>query len=373
VRRDRADVVCTVAEGVKGRRALEWGLVDELVPRSRLAEAARERALELAERSDRPGGPDARGVALTPLEREEGPDRLAYRHVRVEQDRPAGVARLTVRGPDGPQPADPDAIHAAGAAWWPLAVARELDDAILRLRFNELELGTWVLRTEGDPAAVAAADAAFLEHAGDWFVREVGLLAKRTLKRLDVTSRSLIALVEPDSCFAGTLLELALAADRSFMLEGTFSDHADPAPPATIILTGMNLGPLPMANGLTRLATRFLGEPDRLEEIAGLAGKALQATEAEALGLVTATYDDIDWPDEVRLVLEERASLSPDALTGMEASLRFAGPETMETKIYGRLSAWQNWVFQRPNAAGEEGALRCFGTGTRPRFDPRRV
>jgi benzoyl-CoA-dihydrodiol lyase len=371
VRRDRADVVCTVAEGVKGRRALDWGLVDELASRSRLAATATARALALAERSDRPTGPEARGISLAPLAREEGPDRIAYRHVLVELDRPAGIARLTVRGPEGPQAADPAAIHAAGSDWWPLAAARELDDAILRLRFNELDVGTWVLRTEGDPAAVAAVDETLLGHAKDWLVREVTLLLKRVLKRLDVTSRSLVALVEPGSCFAGTLLELALAADRSFMLEGQF--EGDDTPPATVLLDGMNFGPLPMGNGLARLEHRFLGHPELLERAAERRGEPLAAADADALGLVTGTYDDIDWPDEVRLALEERASLSPDALSGMEASLRFGGPETLETKIFGRLSAWQNWVFQRPNAAGERGALRCFGTGTRPTYDPRRV
>jgi len=369
VRRDHADFVCTVAEGVRGARAVEWRLVDELAPRSRLAEAARARAEELAARSDRPDG--AAAVPLPPLDRELAGDRLAWPHVTVELDRAAGVASFTVHGPREPQPADLDGIHAAGAGWWPLAVARELDDAILLLRFNELELGTWVLRTEGDPGSVAAVDEALLAHAGDWFVREVALHLKRTLKRLDLTSRSLVALVEPGSCFTGTLLELALAADRTFMLEGGFEGFQ--APPPALWLTGMNLGPLPAANGLSRLGSRFLGRPDELEAVSGRLGEPLEAVEADALGLVTFTYDDVDWADEVRLALEERASLSPDALTGMEASLRFGGPETIETKVFGRLSAWQNWVFQRPNAAGEEGALRRFGTGTRPKFDPRRV
>jgi benzoyl-CoA-dihydrodiol lyase len=369
VRRDHADFVCTVADGVRGRRAVEWRLVDELAPRSRLAEAARARAEELASRSDRPAG--AAGVALPPLERDHSGDRLAWPHLTVELDREAGTATFTVRGPDGPQPADPAAALAAGAGWWPLAVARELDDAILSLRFNELELGTWVLRTEGDPAAVAAVDQVLLAHPSDWFVREVTLQLKRTLKRLDVTSRSLVALVEPGSCFAGTLLELALAADRVFMLDGTF-EGGDQAP-AALLVTGMNLGPLPAAGGLSRLERRFLGRPEELAAVAERLGEPLEAAEADRLGLVTFVYDDIDWADEVRLALEERASLSPDALTGMEASLRFGGPETIETKVFGRLSAWQNWVFQRPNAAGEEGALRRFGSGTRPKFDPRRV
>jgi benzoyl-CoA-dihydrodiol lyase len=370
VRRDRADFVCTVAEGVRGQRAVEWGLVDELVPRSRLAQVARERAEELATRSDRPSE-DAVGIELTPLQRDLVQDRIAYPHLVVELDRSLGVATLTVRGPEATQPDDPEEIQALGARWWPLALARELDDAILLLRFNELELGTWVLRTEGDPEAVAAVDATLLAHAGHWLVREVILHLKRTLKRLDLSSRSLVALIEPGSCFAGTLLELALAADRGFMLEGELEgvEH----PPASILLTGMNFGPLPAAGGLSRLEGRFLGQPEALEALAARRGEPLQAGEASELGLVTFVYDEIDFQDEVRLALEERASLSPDALSGMEASLRFGGPETLETKIFGRLSAWQNWTFQRPNAAGEEGALRRFGTGQRPRFDRRRV
>src|SRR6266516_1893873 len=390
VRRDRADFVCTVAEGVRGRRALAWGLVDELAPRSRLAEAAAARARELAAGSDRPSDP-GQGVALPPLQRERGRDgdgdadgdRWAYRYVRVALDRPAGCAEITVRGPDadpgpgpgpGPDPgpgAELAAIQRLGADWWPLAVARELDDAILLLRHNELELGTWVLRTEGDPAAVAAVDETLLALADHWLVREVTLFLKRTLKRLERSARSLVALIEPGSCFAGTLLELALLADRSFMADGEL--EGNPAPPATVLVTGMNLGPLPAANGLPRLEGRFLHDLAALAAVAERRGEPLDAHEAEALGLVTFVYDDVDWEEEVRLALEERASLSPDALSGMEANLRAGGPETMETKILGRLSAWQNWVFQRPNAAGEEGALRRYGTGTRPRFDRRRA
>jgi benzoyl-CoA-dihydrodiol lyase len=369
VRHDHADFVCTVAEGVRGRRAVEWGLVDELAPRSRLAEVARQRAEELAARSDRPA--DAEGVVLPPLERELGEDRIAYPHVLVELDRSLGVATFTVRGPLAAQPGDPDAIQALGADWWPLALARELDDAVLLLRFNELELGTWVLRTEGDPEAVAAVDATLLAHARHWLVREVTLYLKRTLKRLELSSRSLIALVEPGSCFAGTLLELALAADRCFMLEGELEGLE--RPPAQVMLTGMNFGPLPASGGRSRLESRFGDRPEALAAAAARQGEPLDAGEAERLGLVTFVYDEIDWEDEVRLALEERASLSPDALTGMESNLRFGGPETMETKIFGRLSAWQNWLFQRPNAAGDEGALRRFGTGQRPRFDRRRV
>jgi benzoyl-CoA-dihydrodiol lyase len=391
VRPDRADFVSTVAEGVRGRRALEWGLVDELAPRTRLAEAARAAAERLAAASDRPTG--AKGVRLEPLERELTADRIAYPHLEVEIDRGRGVATFTVRGPvPGPvrgpegadvaepaepeppepsEPAEPAAIEALGARWWPLALARELEDAILLLRFNELEVGTWVLRSKGDPEAVVAVDEALLAHADHWLVREVTLYLKRTLKRLELSSRSLIALVEPGSCFAGTLLELVLAADRAFMLEGQSEDGDEP--PATLRLTGMNLGPLPGSNGLTRLERRFLGHPEAVEAAAARLGEPLEAAEADELGLVTFIYDDIDFEDEVRLAVEERASLSPDALTGMESNLRCGGPETMETKIFGRLTAWQNWVFQRPNAAGDDGALRRFGTGQRPRFDRKRV
>jgi benzoyl-CoA-dihydrodiol lyase len=372
VRPDRADFVSTVADGVRGQRALDWGLVDELAPRTRLAEAARDAAERLAAASDRPTG--AKGVRLEPLERELGADRIAYPHLDVEIDRGLGVATFTIRGPedaDTAQPAEPAAIEALGRRWWPLALARELDDAILLLRFNELEIGTWVLRSKGDPEAVAAVDAALLAHAGDWLVREVTLYLKRTLKRMDLSSRSLIALVEPGSCFAGTLLELVLGADRAFMLEGQLEDGDEP--PATLRLTGMNLGPLPGSNGLTRLERRFLGHPEAVDAAAARAGQPLEANEADELGLVTFIYDDIDFEDEVRLAIEERASLSPDALTGMESNLRCGGPETMETKIFGRLTAWQNWVFQRPNAAGDDGALRRFGTGQRPRFDRKRV
>ena len=382
VRPDRADFVSTVAEGVRGQRALDWGLVDELAPRTRLAEASRTRADELAARSDRPSG--ATGVQLPPLERELGTDRIAYPNLTIELDRSLGVATFTVRGPEAggpgeadggaaeaPTPGDPEVVRALGAGWWPLAVARELDDAILLLRFNEPEIGTWVLRSQGDPEAVAAVDRVLLAHAEDWLVREVTLYLGRTLKRLELSSRSLIALVEPGSCFAGSLSELVLAADRSFMLDGEV-EGVD-RPPAALRLDGMNLGPLPCSNGLTRLQRRFLGHPEALEAAAARRDEPLRAEEAEALGLVTFVYDEIDFEDEVRLAIEERTSLSPDALTGMESNLRCGGPETMETKIFGRLTAWQNWVFQRPNAAGEDGALRRFGSGQRPRFDRKRV
>jgi benzoyl-CoA-dihydrodiol lyase len=372
VRRDHADFVATVAEGVRGRRALDWRLVDELATRSTLMAVARERARGLAERSDRPAGAEAaHGVVLDPLAPAWTADELTYTHVHVALDRRSRIATLTIHGPGGEQPTDLAGIHRAGAAWWPLAAARELDDAILLLRFNEPELGIWVLRTVGDPAAVLRAGDLLTAHAKDWLVREVTLLWKRTLTRLDLTARSLIAQVEAGSCFAGLLLELVLAADRSVMLDGVFAD--DPCPAATVTLDGLNCGALPMANGLTRLETRFWGRPEAVALAQDHAGEPLDAAQAERLGLVTLVFDDIDWPDETRLALQERASMSPDALTGMEASLRFAGPETMATKIFGRLSAWQNWVFQRPNAAGEDGALRRFGTGQRARFDLRRT
>ena len=369
VRRDRADFFCTTEEGVKGKRALDWGLVDELVPRSRLEEAARARALALAERSPRPG--DGEGIALAPLERRIEDNRIAYPHLSISLDRALRTAELTVIGPTEPPPREAAEIHTQGAAFWPLAVARALDDAILHLRSNEPEIGTWVFKSEGDPALVEAMDAALLTHRDDWLLREITLFLKRVFKRLDVSSRSLIALVEPGSCFAGTLLELVLAADRSYMLDGR--REGDNRPPATVRLTEMNLAPYPMPNGLTRLASRFFGEPKRLEAARRLIGQALDARAADAAGLVTFIPDDIDWADEIRLALEERASFSPDALTGMEASLRFAGPETIESKIFGRLSAWQNWIFQRPNAVGEAGALKRYGSGQRGEFDKRRV
>jgi benzoyl-CoA-dihydrodiol lyase len=369
VRRDRADVFCTVEEGVKGQRAVEWGLVDELAPRSRLWDVARERAAELAARSDRPAG--ARGVALTPLERTIEDDRIGYRHVTCRINRRLGVAEITVAGPAAPPPADPAGLHALGAGSWPLAAARELDDLILHLRTNEDRIGLWVFRTAGDPAGVAAHDRLLAAHGDDWLVREIRLLWRRTLKRLDVSSRSIFALIEPGSCFAGTLLELALAADRSYMLAG--ARPGDGGPPATVRLEEPNFGAYPMVNGLGRLESRFQGEPGRLDELRDRAGEDLDAALAHKLGLVTFAPDDIDWDDEVRLAIEERAAFSPDALTGMEASLRFAGPETLESKIFARLSAWQNWIFQRPSAVGEHGALKVYGSGRRPEFDRRRV
>jgi benzoyl-CoA-dihydrodiol lyase len=369
VRRDRADFFCTTEEGVKGQRAVDWGLVDEVVPRSRLEEAVKARARELAAKSDRPRA--ATGVALTPLARTLDGDRIAYTHVTCVVDRRRGVAEITVAGPTAPPPPDPAGVAAQGAGFWPLAVARELDDLILHLRTNEEPIGVWVFRTRGQADLVEAYDRLLVDHAADWLVREVRLYLKRTLKRLDVSSRSIFALIEPGACFAGTLLELALAADRSYMLDGTLPDSEAPAP--TVRLTPLNFGAYPMINGLSRLASRFLAEPWRTDDLKGRTGQDLDARAAAEAGLVTFTPDDIDWEDEVRLALEERAAFSPDALTGMEASLRFAGPETLETKIFGRLSAWQNWIFQRPNAVGPKGALQLYGSGERSEFDRRRV
>jgi benzoyl-CoA-dihydrodiol lyase len=369
VRRDRADYFCTLEEGIKGQRAVEWRLVDEVVPRSRLAEATKQRAGELAARTDRPA--DARGTALGPLERRIEGDRVVYAHVTCAIDRARGVAEITVAAPEAGPPSDVAGIHAAGTRFWPLAVARELDDLILHLRTNEEAIGLWVLRTSGAADAVEAHDRALLEHEADWLVREIRLYLKRTLKRLDVSSRSIFALIEPGSCFTGTLLELALAADRVFMLDG--AREGDSRPAAAIRLTGMNFGAYPTVNGLTRLQSRFLDEPGRVDDLKGRTGEDLDAAAAAEAGLVTFTPDDIDWEDEVRIAIEERAAFSPDALTGMEASLRFGGPETLESKIFARLSAWQNWIFQRPNAVGPKGALKVYGTGERGDFDRRRV
>ncbi len=369
VRRDRADFFCTTGEGMRGKRALEWDLIDELAPRSKLNDVAAARAADLAAQSDRPA--DAVGITLSPLERAIGDNELSYSHVTVTLDREGRTARFQVRGPDAAPPQDAAAIHAQGCDFWPLALARELDDAILHLRFNEPELGTWIFTTSGEAGNVAAADAALLANADDWLVREITLYLKRTLKRLDVSSRSLIALIEPGSCFTGTLLELALAADRSYMLDGAF--EGSNLAPVSLRPTAMNFGPLPMCNGLTRLQSRFLGNDARVADIEAEIGSDLDAEAAETLGLVTFIPDDIDWEDEVRIALEERASFSPDALTAMEANLRFGGPETIESKIFARLTAWQNWVFQRPNAVGEGGALELYGTGKQPDFDRKRV
>jgi benzoyl-CoA-dihydrodiol lyase len=371
VRRDRADFFCTTEEGVKGKRAVEWALVDEVVPRSRLADAAQARARALAAKTDRPR--DARGVALRQLRRTITNDGelVRYDHVTARIERRRGLAEITILGPREAPPADAAAAIAQGDEFWPLAVARELDDLILHLRTNEDAIGLWVFRTEGAADTAEAFDRLLLGHAGDWFLREVRLYLKRVLKRIDVSSRSVFVLIEPGSCFAGTLLELALAADRSYMLAGTRPGGS--ASPAAIRLTAANFGAYPMINGLSRLATRFLAEPGRVDDLKGRVGQDLDAAAAAEAGLVTFTPDDIDWDDEVRLALESRAAFSPDALTGMEASLRFAGPETLESKIFGRLSAWQNWIFQRPNAVGPKGALQVYGTGERSDFDRRRV
>jgi len=369
VRRDHADVFCTLTEGIRGKRAVSWKLVDETVPRSRLSDIVRQRALERAAKSDRPT--DAAGVRMTPLNRTISDTAVTYPHVSLQFERDLNMVRINISAPTDRPPQDAAAIHAAGVAFWPMAVARELDDAILHLRANEPDIGTWVFTSTGDGDLVAAADAVLTANANDWYVREVTLFLKRVLKRLDVTSRSIIALIEPGSCFSGFLLELVLAADRSYMLAGTF--EGDNRPVARLRPSAMNFGPLPMCNGLTRIATRFLHNTRSVEQIRAETGNDLDADAAERLGLVTFIPDDIDWQDEVRLAIEERSSFSPDALTGMEASLRFAGPETLETKIFGRLSAWQNWIFQRPNAVGDDGALKRFGTGLKADFDKNRV
>ena len=369
VRRDRADFFCSTEEGIRGKRAVDWNLVDEIVSRSRLDARTAELAAELAERSDRPAG--ATGVSLPPLARRIEGDLVAYETITCEIDRARGVAAITIKAPGAAPPSSVAGIHAAGADFWPLALARQLDDLILHLRSNEESVGLWVIRTVGDASLVVAYDDLLSANAGDWLVREITHYLKRTLKRLDVSSRSIYALIEPGSCFAGTLLELALAADRSYMLDGQF--EGDNRPAATVQLTAMNFGPYPMPNGLTRLESRFLGTPGDVEKSQQEIGRQLDAAEAEELGLITFAPDDIDWADEVRIAVEERAAFSPDALTGMEASLRFGGPETMETKIFGRLTAWQNWIFQRPNATGEHGALKLYGTGKRSDYDRRRA
>jgi len=369
VRRDRADIFSSTEEGVRGKRAVDWRLVDEVVPLSRFKDTVAQRARELASRSDRPT--DAKGVALTPLARTIDGDRIAYRHLTITIDREVRAAHFLITATDEAAPADAAGIHARGDGFWPLALARELDDAILHLRLNEPTVTSWIFRTEGSLERVAEYDALLQKAQSDWLGREILLYWKRTLKRLDTTSRSLFALIEPGSCFAGFLFEIALAADRSFMLDGR--REGDNRAPAAVRLTALNFDGLPMGNGLSRLATRFLGEPESVETARARVGEDLEAGDAGEGGLVTATPDDIDWDDELRLVLEERASFSVDALTGMEANLRFAGPETMETKIFGRLTAWQNWIFQRPNAVGEAGALKLYGSGKRAEYNVERV
>jgi len=369
VRRDRADVFCSIEEGIRGTKAVEWRLVDEVVPNSKWKDTVATRAHEIAKRSDRPK--DAKGIELTPLNRKIEKDRVSYSHVDVEIDRNRGIATLTVRGPSQGVPVSVEAAHALGANFWPLTVARELEDAILHLRTNEAAIGVVLFRTDGNAQAVLEHDDFLAKANGDWLMREIRHYLKRVLKRVDVTAKSFIALIEPGSCFAGTLAELAFAADRSLMLIGT--REGDNRKPAAITLGQANFGFYPMGNGLTRLETRFLGEADTLKRAKNKIGVALPGEEAAELGLVTMAYEDFDWDDELRVMLEERASFSPDAMTGMEANLRFAGPETMETKIFGRLTAWQNWIFQRPNAIGEQGALKLYGSGVSPTFNRDRV
>ncbi len=371
VRRDLADYFSTRPEGIGGKKAVQWRLVDEAVPRPRWEETVAERAAELASRSARPQNTE--GVALTPLGKTRDGDAISYSHVGAKLNRDAGSVEITVRGPQADPPADIAGAVRQGAGFWPLAVTRELDDLILDLRTNEPELGTWVFRTEGEAARVLAYDGLLLANAGDWFANEMLHYLKRTLRRLDVTSRSLLAVIEPGSCFAGSLLELALAADRSFQLAGVFEDTDPDADPAAITLGDINFGPLTMSIGLTRLQTRFWGDDASLDAAGKRRGAPLEAEDAADLGLVTFAPDDIDWDEEIRIAIEERASFSPDALTGLEANYRFAGPETLETKIFGRLSAWQNWIFNRPSASGPDGALRRFGTGQRAVFDRKRV
>jgi benzoyl-CoA-dihydrodiol lyase len=371
VRRDLADVFSTTAEGIRGDRAVQWRLVDAVVKARDFADEIARRATEAAATSSRPGA-GARGVALNPLNRAVDGDTTSYEHVRVVLDRASGTATITVLGPTA-VPASVDELHEQGGRAWLLAMTRQLDDVILRLRTNELSIGTWLLRTEGDVGTVAAYDEFLLGSRDDWLVNETIGFYKRTVKRLDTTSRSLFALIEPGSCFAGALAEIAFAADRSFMLDGQFEDDDDPEPPAVLRLDEFNTGLLPMSNDLSRLQVRFLGSADELAAAQAAVGRDLLAGDALELGLVTSAPDDIDWEDEIRLVVEERRSFSPDALTGMEANLRFAGQETPETKVFGRLTAWQNWIFQRPNAAGPEGALRRYGTGQRADYDRKRV
>ncbi|MGI8753741.1 MAG: 2,3-epoxybenzoyl-CoA dihydrolase [Acidimicrobiales bacterium] len=371
VRRDRADYFSTKAEGLSGKRAVEWKLVDETVPRPNWDEAVAERAAELAARSGRPA--DGTGIELAPLDKERTETSITYRHVSAQLDRATGCVEITIHGPSEAAGDDIAIAHRQGSEFWTLAMTRELDDLILDLRTNELELGTWIFKTIGDAGNVLSYDKLLLGNTEDWLANEILQYLKRTLKRLDVTSRSLLALIEPGSCFAGSLLELALASDRVYQLAGVFEDGDSDADPATVVCEAMNFGPLPMGNGLTRLGTRFLDDSDAVAALEAKAGERLDADEADTLGLVTFAPDDIDWEEEVRIAIEERSSFSPDALTGLEANYRFAGPETMETKIFGRLTAWQNWIFNRPNASGPEGALGKYGTGQRAEFDRKRV
>lgn len=366
VRKDRADVFATRSEGIRGRQAVEWKLVDEVVPKRVWSETVAERAAQAAAGSTRSG---ERGITLRPL----APEGYHYRHVKAELDRENGLVEITVLGPEGGVPESLERVHELGDEFWPLAMTRELDDLILRLRANELELGTWIIRTKGDVEDALAFERVIEQHSkDDWLVNEIRHYFKRVLKRLDVTSRSLIALIEPGSCFAGALLELALACDRQYMLDGTIEGD-EQGDEAQIMLSASNFGTFPMANGLSRLGSRFYGDDDHVAKLRQETDRRITASEALEMGLVTDAPDDIDWEDEIRIMLEERASLSPDALTGMEANHRFVGPETMESRIFSRLTAWQNWIFVRPNASGEAGALRRYGTGRKAEFDRKRV
>jgi benzoyl-CoA-dihydrodiol lyase len=369
VRRDHADYFCTIEEGIKGKRAVAWRLVDEIVPNSKLEARVAERAREFAAASARNGA--GKGISLTPLCRTIDDSGIRYGFVNVDIDRAARIATISIKADDAPPPADIDRLVAQGASFWPLQVARELDDAILHLRINELQIAMVVFKSHGERANVLACDAFLEANKSHWLVNEIRQYWKRVLKRIDVTSRTLVTLVEPGSCFVGTLAEIVFVADRSYMLIG--SRQGDNRPPPTMELTPLNFAAYPMSHGLTRLQSRFQAEPSDLERARNRIGEALDAEQAEALGLVTFALDDVDWDDEIRVFLEERTSFSPDSLTGMEANLRFVGPETMESKIFARLTAWQNWIFQRPNAVGEEGALRRYGTGQKAQFDTTRV
>jgi len=366
VRRDHADVFCTTADGVRGQRAKDWRLVDEVVKPQQFADHVKKRAAQLAEMSDRPA--NAKGVTLTPLKRRVDEAGLHYEYVDVQLNRDARTATLTVRAPESTTESSLDKVLAAGADWWPLQMARELDDAILTLRTSELELGLWIIKTSGNPDAVLAIDEFILQHKDNWFVREVLGMIRRTFARLDVTSRSIFAIAEPGSCFAGSLLELALAADRIYMRDSQESESI-----ATMALSKMNFGPLPMVNHLSRLAARFYQDAAQLDKLRGNIGTKLPVKDALEAGLVTGAPDDLDWEDEIRQAIESRTALSPDALTGLEANLRFGGMETLETRVFGRLSAWQNWIFIRPNAVGANGALKVYGTGAPVKFNWERV